>query len=133
MADSMTSLEPSPIDMKKLLCAVALISVISCGPKKQKSANLSLNELPKEALTTLSDSVRKETVAVKSDLVYPEQGLFATEGRYLLFGKPGYRDREFQEDTLLFPPIEGLVHRSAYAMRIMAIVCGIFILIALTK
>ena len=43
--------------MKKLLiCAVALVCVFSCGPQKQKSANLSLDELSKEVLTTLSDS-----------------------------------------------------------------------------
>ena len=95
----MTSSEPNPIDMKKLLlCALALISVISCGPKRQKSANLSLNEL------------------VKPELVYPEQGIFATEGRYLIFGQIGFEDRSFQEDTLLFPPIEGLVHGSVYAL-----------------
>ena len=101
---------------KLLLCALALISVISCGPKKQKSANLSLNNFSKEALTTLSDPERKKTETVKPDLVYPEQSLFTTEGRYLFFGKLGYRDRSFQEDTLLFPPIEGLVHGSAYAL-----------------
>ncbi|MBE6252313.1 MAG: DUF3298 domain-containing protein [Bacteroidales bacterium] len=113
----MTSSEPNPIDMKKLLlCALALISVISCGPKRQKSANLSLNELVKEALTKLSDSDRKKTVTVKPELVYPEQGIFATEGRYLFFGQIGFEDRSFQEDTLLFPPIEGLVHGSAYAL-----------------
>ena len=101
---------------KLLLCALTLISVISCGPKKQKSANLSLDKFSKEALTTLSDSGRKKTDAVKPELVYPEQGLFATEGRYIFFGKLGYRDRSFQKDTLLFPPIEGLVHGSAYAL-----------------
>lgn len=113
----MTSSEPNPIDMKKLLlCALALISVISCGPKRQKSANLSLNELLKEALTKLSDSDRKKNVTVRPELVYPEQGIFATEGRYLFFGQIGFEDRSFQEDTLLFPPIEGLVHGSVYAL-----------------
>lgn len=113
----MTSLEPNPIDMRKLLlCALALVSVFSCDPKKQKSANLSLNELSKETMTILSDSEKKKTVAVKPELVYPEQGLIATEGKYLSFGQIGSWDRSFQDDTLLFPPIEGLVHRSAYAM-----------------
>ena len=59
---------------------------------------------------------KKKTVAVKPELVYPEQGLIATEGKYLSFGQIGSWDRSFQDDTLLFPPIEGLVHRSAYAM-----------------
>lgn len=101
---------------KLLLCALALVSVFSCAPKKQKSANLSLNELSKETTTILSDSEKKKTVAVKPELVYPEQGLIATEGKYLSFGQIGSWDRSFQDDTLLFPPIEGLVHRSAYAM-----------------
>lgn len=43
--------------MKKLLLySLAIICVISCGPKKQKSANLSLNDLMKGALTTMNDS-----------------------------------------------------------------------------
>ena len=53
----MISLELNPIEMKKLLFyALALFSVILCGPKKQKQDNLSMKELTKEALTTLSDS-----------------------------------------------------------------------------
>lgn len=58
----------------------------------------------------------KKTETVKPDLVYPEQGLFATDYEYLFFGRLGYEERTFKEDTLLFPPIEGLVHGSAYAM-----------------
>ena len=53
---------------------------------------------------------------IKSDLVYPKQGFFATDFKYIFFGELGYRDRSFKEDTLLFPPIEGLVHGAAFAM-----------------
>lgn len=59
---------------------------------------------------------KKKTETVKPELVYPEQGLFATDYKYIFFGELGHRDRSFQEDTLVFPPIEGLVHGSAYAM-----------------
>ena len=62
----------------------------SCGPKKNNSA-------------------------VVEDLVYPSEGLFSTDYKYLFFGKIGYTERSFQEDTLVFPPIEGLIHKSAYA------------------
>ena len=59
---------------------------------------------------------KKKTEAVKPDLVFPEQGLFSTDFKYSSFGQIGYRDRTFREDTLVFPPIDGLVHGAAYAM-----------------
>jgi len=59
---------------------------------------------------------KKKSEMAKPDLAYPEQGLFSTDYKYAFWGKLGYRDRSFQEDTLLFPPIEGLVHGAAYAM-----------------
>lgn len=49
-------------------------------------------------------------------IIYPEPGFFATEGKYVFFGKIGYRDRAFQKDTLVFPPIENLVHESVYKL-----------------
>lgn len=61
-------------------------------------------------------SPKKKATEVKSDLLYPSYGLFATDYKYLFFGEIGYRDRSFQEDTLRFPPMEGLVHQSAYAI-----------------
>lgn len=59
---------------------------------------------------------KKRIEEVKPELVYPEQGLISTGYKFLFFGELGHRDRSFQEDTLVFPPIEGLVHGSAYAM-----------------
>ena len=58
----------------------------------------------------------KNTKALKPDLVYPKQGLFSEENYDPFFGKIGYRDRAFQEDTLVFPQIEGLIHKSVYAL-----------------
>ena len=66
-------------------------------------------------LILLSACGNHEKDASKDDLVYPSQGLFATDYKYLFFGKLGSMQRSFQEDTLLFPPIDGLVHMSAYA------------------
>lgn len=77
--------------MKRLFYIIFVLLAVCCAPKKK-------------------------TETVKPDLVYPENGLFVTGYKNLFFGELGYRDRSFQEDTLLFPPIEGLVHGSAYAM-----------------
>lgn len=77
--------------MKRLFYIIFVLLAVCCAPKKK-------------------------TETVKPDLVYPENGLFVTGYKHLFFGELGHRDRSFQEDTLLFPPIEGLVHGSAYAM-----------------
>lgn len=39
-----------------------------------------------------------------------------TDYEYCFFGEIGYRDRGFSDDTLLFPPIEGLAHQSCYVL-----------------
>ena len=78
--------------MKRVLYILIIISLVCCG------------------------SPKKMTKTVKPDLVYPEQGLFATDYKYLFFGEIGYRDRAFMDDTLVFPTIDGLVHGAAYAM-----------------
>ena len=36
--------------------------------------------------------------------------------QYGFFGSIGYRDRAFTEDTLEYPPIPGLIHRSVYTL-----------------
>lgn len=59
---------------------------------------------------------RKAASAVEENLIYPENGFFATDFKYIDFGQIGYRDRCFQEDTLQYPPVPGLVHQSVYAM-----------------
>jgi hypothetical protein len=59
---------------------------------------------------------KKQTVAVVEELEYPAEGLFTTDYKYLFFGKIGFNDRTFQEDTLVYPPIDGLVHKSAFVM-----------------
>lgn len=77
--------------MRRLSFIFFLLLVICCAPKKK-------------------------TDMVKPELVYPEYGFFATDFKYVCFGELGYWDRSFMEDTLLFPPMEGLVHGAAYAM-----------------
>lgn len=60
--------------------------------------------------------LKKKSAAVEDKQTHSEQYQYVTDNVDLFFGMIGYRDRAFQEDTLDFPPIEGLVHRSAYAM-----------------
>ncbi len=40
----------------------------------------------------------------------------STDCKYVFAGDIGYRDRGFQDDTLVYPPIPGLVHKSVYSM-----------------
>ena len=67
-------------------------------------------------LVLISCSSKKAAVTVVDDLMCPSEGLFATDYKYVFFGKIGYNDRSFKEDTLLYPPIEGLVHGSVFTM-----------------
>lgn len=81
--------------LSRWLCPITIILILaSCGGPKKKAE------------------------AAKPDLVYPEQGLFSTDFKYIFFGQIGYRDRAFQEDTLLFPPIDGLAPIGAKPTRI---------------
>ena len=77
--------------MRRFFPLLIILLLVHCGPKR-----------------TASTSV--------VDVIYPADGLFATNYKYLFFGKIGYRDRTFQEDTLVYPPIEGLIHKSAFVM-----------------
>lgn len=67
-------------------------------------------------------SHRKTAKSLSENIAYAEeeaavaQDSVSTDYKYIFFGKLGFMERAFQEDTLVFPPIEGLVHRSAYAM-----------------
>ena len=83
--------------MRKLFFILILLLFASCGPRKTAKS--------------LSENIayREEEEAVVQDSV-------STAYKYIFFGKLGFMERSFQEDTLVFPPIEGLVHRSAYAM-----------------
>lgn len=82
--------------MRKLYIILILL-LASCGPKKSaKSVSIDI-ACPEEELAVEHDSL-------------------STAYKYVFFGKLGFMERTFQEDTLVFPPIEGLVHRSAYAM-----------------
>lgn len=85
---------------------ILLIMLIAacCGTKKQTNVAGENNDVDKACVIT-----------IKEDLVYPEQGFFSTDYKYLFFGRIGYEDRKFKEDMLVFPPIPGLVHKSAYA------------------
>ena len=68
------------------------------------------------AFLLISCGPRTKNTRGDADLIYPSLGLFETNFKYLYFGKIGYRDRSFQEDTLVYPPFEGLVHQSAYVI-----------------
>ena len=83
--------------MRKLFFILILLLFASCGPRKTAKS--------------LSENIAylEEEEAVVQDSV-------STAYKYIFFGKLGFMERSFQEDTLVFPPIEGLVHRSAYAM-----------------
>lgn len=63
---------------------------------------------------------RKASRSVSVDVSFPaeevKQDSVSAAYKYIFFGKLGFMERSFQEDTLVFPPIEGLVNRSAYAM-----------------
>ena len=61
-------------------------------------------------------SPKRQAQVILEDVVCPDEGFFATDFKYVFFGKIGYRERSFQEDTLLYPPIEGLVKKSAFVM-----------------
>ncbi len=82
--------------MRKLYIILILL-LASCGPKKSaKSVSIDI-VCPEEELAVEHDSL-------------------STAYKDVFFGKLGFMERTFQEDTLVFPPIEGLVRRSAYAM-----------------
>ncbi len=83
--------------MRKQFFILILLLLASCGPRKTAKS--------------LSENIAypEEEAAVAQDPV-------STDYKYIFFGKLGFMERSFQEDTLVFPPIEGLVHRSAYAM-----------------
>ena len=88
--------------MKHFYLILFLLVLAGCGTKTK----------------TTIDGQEAKTIepTIVEDLVYPEQGLFATDYKYLYFGKIGYKDRFVHEDSLLFPPIPGLVHQSVFAM-----------------
>ena len=89
--------------MRKLYIILILLLLASCGPRKAAKTvivNIACPEEdaePEPELEVIQDSLSKAY-------------------KYVYFGKIGFMERSFQEDTLVFPPIEGLVHRSAYAM-----------------
>ena len=87
--------------MRLIDLSLILVFLICCGNPQKKVATA---------------EAALEPVPVVEDLVYPAEGLFATDFKYINFGQIGYRDRSFREDTLTFPPIKGLVHRAVYAM-----------------
>ena len=78
------------MEMKRLSVVSLVILLICCGPRK--------NTTTVEAKVALLE------------IVHSNAGYEAIH-----FGRIGSRDRYFKEDTLSFPPVPGLVHRSVYA------------------
>ncbi len=72
--------------------------------------------LPALILLVCCGSPQKQTNTLDIDLVFPAQSAFTKDYNSIFFGKIGYRDRTFQQDTLKFPPIESLVHESVFTM-----------------
>ena len=56
-----------------------------------------------------------ETMEVEEELTYQADGFFATDYKYSFFGKMESKEHSFCEDSLLFPPISGLIHKSVYS------------------
>ena len=83
--------------MKKLYIILILLLLASCSPRKAA----------KSAIVNIACPVEEPSV---------DQDSLSKAYKYIFFGKLGHLERTFQEDTLVFPPIEDLVHRSAYAM-----------------
>ena len=85
--------------MRKPYIILILLLLASCGPRKSaKSVSVSI-ACPEEDAEPAVD-----------------QDSLSKAYKYVYFGKIGFMERSFREDTLVFPPIEGLVHRSAYAI-----------------
>ncbi len=94
---------------------IVVLCLLGCGQRNAKSSHTS--RLDSSPSPSNGSQVQQHTIApVKEDLVYPAIGMIATDFKYVYFGRIGYFDRSFKEDTLVFPPIPGLVHRIAYAM-----------------
>lgn len=107
------------IRMKKgWLYLFLLLCFIGCGQRNTyKSATSRLDySTTKEQHQAKTENDTNTLVPVKEDLVHPTWGTIATDFKYFNFGRIGYFDRSFKDDTLAFPPIKGLVHKCAYAM-----------------
>ena len=76
--------------MKHWHVYICILLIVCCGPKKRT--------------TTVKEEVALPKI-VHSNAGYED----------IFFGRIGSRDRSFKEDTLSFPPVPGLVHRSVYA------------------
>ena len=85
--------------MRKLYIILTLLLLASCGPRKAAKSSIAELAYPEVEAESVIDQVS-----------------LSKAYKYVYFGKLGFMERTFQEDTLVFPPIEGLVHRSAYAM-----------------
>lgn len=85
--------------MRKLYTILTLLLLASCGPRKAAKSSIAELAYPEVEAESVIDQVS-----------------LSKAYKYVYFGKLGFMERTFQEDTLVFPPIEGLVHRSAYAM-----------------
>lgn len=79
-----------PSSMKRIIFIFFVILIVSCGP-------------------------RKKATTAKEEVALPE--IIHSNANYadVFFGRIGSRDRSVKEDTLSFPPVPGLVHRSVYA------------------
>lgn len=105
---------------KTWLYLFSLLCLIGCGQRNtRETGSCRLDNAPSPSynvqIKARNDSSKTE-IQVKEDLVHPAGGGIATDFKYLNFGRIGHYDRSFKEDTLVFPPIEGLVHKTAFSM-----------------
>ena len=99
--------------MKRHLLIVIILLLVACSPRHKDAKVVDRSSL--NTVKADKSSIR-ETRPVVKDVVKPAGGMFSTGFKYSFFGKIGYMDRAFQEDTLVFPPIEGLIHNSVFVM-----------------
>ena len=91
--------------MKRVLFAFLILSSISCGRNEGRHKKDQLTNPEPVALEEIDPS---ET-AVWAEIIHKN-----ADYDYYGFGEIGFEDRKYREDTLSFPPIPGLVHRTAY-------------------
>ena len=96
-----------------LIIFIFLLAACGCGPRKKVAKS---NNDSSEQTVEADKLSKRDTLSVVDDIVLPAGGLFSTDFKYIFFGKIGYDERSFREDTLVYPPINGLIHKSVYVI-----------------